>query len=252
MVFRASGKNKMGPIKGLRRFCRNRRGFFREFKNFKENALFRDLRLFPEWFAILKMSKPPIEIGLPWISLPALQFLDKTLIRGMQVFEWGCGGSTLFYAKKGASVISVEHSLEWSKLVADRLLLGKYTDCSVHHVCPQAVEFPDETKDMCPSYLSTDSKFHGKTFLEYVCTIDAYPDKFFDLVAIDGRARSSCVVHAVSKVKPGGYLLWDNTERPEYQDAMRFVPGDWRRFDLVGPIVCGETFSCTTVWHAKT
>jgi hypothetical protein len=109
-----------------------------------------------------------------------------------------------------------------------------------------------DVSDGHASYLSTDREFSSEKFVEYVRMIDSYPDRFFDLVAIDGRARSSCVVHAVSKVKQGGYLLWDNTERSEYQDAMRFVPVDWERIDLVGPIVCGESFGCTTVWRATT
>ena len=241
----------MNPIKGLRRFLRNRRHFLREFDEFEKNGLLKDLRMFPGWLAILNTRKPPIDNGLPWISFPALQFLDKILAPGMQVFEWGCGGSTIFYARKGTFVTSIEHSLDWSKLVGERLLAGKYTGWSIQHIPPEPANAPDATICDHPSYLSTDAEFYGQKFLQYVCKIDSYQDKYFDIVAIDGRARSSCVMHAVPKVKQGGYLLWDNTERSEYQNAIRSVPDDWKRFDFIGPIVCGETFGCTTVWQAS-
>ncbi len=57
----------------------------------------------------------------------------------------------------------------------------------------------------------------------------------FDLIIVDGRARSACLRRAVSLLKPeGGLLLLDNSERSHYmKDAI--VPGYWPRYVARGP-----------------
>ena len=49
--------------------------------------------------------------------------------------------------------------------------------------------------------------------MSYATFIDSFPDHSFDLIVIDGRARAACIQHAIRKVKKGGYLLIDNSER---------------------------------------
>jgi hypothetical protein len=49
--------------------------------------------------------------------------------------------------------------------------------------------------------------------MSYAAFIDRFPDHSFDLVIIDGRARAACIQHAIPKVKKGGYLLVDDSER---------------------------------------
>jgi hypothetical protein len=39
----------------------------------------------------------PLEIELPWISYAAIDFLDGYLKPDMTVYEYGSGGSTLFF-----------------------------------------------------------------------------------------------------------------------------------------------------------
>jgi predicted O-methyltransferase YrrM len=53
-------------------------------------------------------------------------------------------------------------------------------------------------------------------FALYVKQIDEFPDEYFDIILIDGRARPSCIKRSVSKVKPGGLLILDNSEREYY------------------------------------
>ena len=54
------------------------------------------------------------------------------------------------------------------------------------------------------------------SFFDYASFIDQYPDNYFDLILIDGRARPSCFMHAAAKVKHGGYVVLDNAERVSY------------------------------------
>src|SRR5688572_27506537 len=49
---------------------------------------------------------------LPWLPAAAVSFLDDKLA-GLSVFEWGSGGSTLWFAERARSVVSVEHDPVW-------------------------------------------------------------------------------------------------------------------------------------------
>jgi hypothetical protein len=64
---------------------------------------------------------------------------------------------------------------------------------------------------------------------------------------IDGRARVECADHALPKIRKGGYLLLDNSERIDYQpicDRLRH----FRKFEFGGlcPYDCASWL--TTAW----
>lgn len=69
-------------------------------------------------------------------------------------------------------------------------------------------------------------------------------------MAIDGRARPSCLAHAWRKVKPGGHLLLDDSEREHYAAAARPLAG-WPRRDLFGPGPYLRIFFRTTIWGPR-
>src|SRR5207248_5255473 len=61
------------------------------------------------------------ELELPWFSYAAIDFLKSYLRNEMQVFEFGSGGSTLFFAQYCKSVASVEDNAHWCEIVAAKL-----------------------------------------------------------------------------------------------------------------------------------
>ena len=63
----------------------------------------------------------PIRSGLPWLAWGAVDFLDRFLTRSHAVFEYGTGGSTLFFANRAKRVMSVEDDPRWQRMVRDRL-----------------------------------------------------------------------------------------------------------------------------------
>ncbi|MEA2488493.1 MAG: hypothetical protein QOH21_285, partial [Acidobacteriota bacterium] len=87
--------------------------------------------MFERWRASIKGDASPIADELPWMTFGAIDFLDGYLQPGMRVFEYGSGGSTLFYLRHGASVVSVEHDAEWGDVVR-----GAATAELDLHVCP--------------------------------------------------------------------------------------------------------------------
>ena len=87
------------------------------------------------------------------------------------------------------------------------------------YYCP-----PEECLDKKEGfYFSSDERYKNKNFKKYVGKINDFPDDFFDLVAVDGRARNACLGSVLSKVKQNGYVLLDNSERAEYNLSVRFL-----------------------------
>jgi hypothetical protein len=174
-------------------------------------------RCFMPWLASLISDNTPLDDEQPWITFPARYFLRRILTRDFRVFEFGAGGSTLFFAKRVKELVTVEHEAEWLKRTAAKVrfrqnfkwqsLLEPPTPNS-SKAC-FAIGDPD-------SYASTDVNYVDMSFEKYATSIEQYEPDYFDLVSIDGRARPSCFKHSLSRVKQGGYILVDNAEREEY------------------------------------
>src|SRR5690348_13647527 len=58
---------------------------------------------------------------LPWITYPAMEFLDSFDWNGVDVLEWGAGNSTLWWIERGARLFSVEHDAGWVAELQRRL-----------------------------------------------------------------------------------------------------------------------------------
>lgn len=176
---------------------------------------------------------------MPW---PTIAFLRDRLGKGSLVFEYGSGGSTLFLARLGARVVSVEHDKKWSDIVRQRLESEGFDQVDYRSIPPE--------KSDVPGYNSPVRGFEGMSFQKYVHTIDAFPDGHFDIVIVDGRARNDCVRVALPKVRKGGYLLLDNSERDRYLPAVDHMsPYPRRVFRGLNPYQLDPGES--TVWKIK-
>lgn len=172
---------------------------------------------------------------MPWITFDAIDYLEQSLGKNLQVFEYGSGGSTLFWRKFGANCVSIEHDPTWHALVKSRLCMEGNVDYRL--VLPDMAESLNVDAANPESFLSADPKLKGYSFKDYVCQIDEFPDDYFDVVMIDGRARPSCIAHGVKKVKLGGIVVLDNAERPYYvAQTGEYLQGFSRKqFSGVGP-----------------
>ncbi|MBI1346072.1 hypothetical protein GC163_07265 [bacterium] len=200
----------------------------------------------PAWLETVWSQSSPLQRRHPWMTYRAIQWLKGTLRPEMRVFEFGSGGSTLFFAERVAQVIAVEHDPIWYQQVQQTLSTSHLSNCQVQLV-PQtpATEGPQDI------YVGEKRVKTGGRFEAYAKSIDAYPDRHFDLVAVDGLARLACIQHAVSKIKPGGYLILDNAEWPEFQPAHdQFRDCLCENFYGLGPF--GDRPWMTTVWQLPT
>lgn len=154
-----------------------------------------------------------LDTPMPWLTFDAIEALRPRLRRGMDVFEFGSGGSTLFWLKLGARVVSVEHDPCWFNEIRTRCREWKI---DYRLVLPDIADPRDGDPADPLAYVSSDERFASYNFRRYCQQIDEFKDRFFDLVLIDGRSRPSCIMHSVSKVREGGVLVLDNADREYY------------------------------------
>lgn len=177
----------------------------------------------------------------PWTTFDAINFLQQWLTPNLRFFEYGSGGSTLFWLQfDPASVVSVEHDPAWHSKMTSRLA-SSVVDYRLILPEPRTDGEPADPTD--PSaYASTDPTHLACSFRRYVSQIDSFPDDYFDVILIDGRARPACIAHSGCKVKHGGFLILDNAERSYYTDKTQsFLQGfKCKSFPGVGP--CGRSW----------
>ena len=71
------------------------------------------------------------------------------------------------------------------------------------------------------------------SFKKYVNSIDKYPQKYFDVIFIDGRDRNSCVKKSITKIQQDGIIILDNSERERYQESISLL-SKYKRIDFYG------------------
>jgi hypothetical protein len=172
----------------------------------------------------------------PWLTFDAIDWLSRYLRDGMRVFEYGSGGSTLFWLRRDIWLVSVEHDEGWYRLMVERLSGRAHVDYRV--VRPEAgVASGGDAADP-HAYLSMDGNAQGMTFRRYAGSIDEFPERSFDIVLVDGRARPSCIYHAAPKVKLGGVLVLDNADRAYYLAKAGVALRDFECKEFRGPGPC--------------
>lgn len=161
----------------------------------------------------------------PWVSPKARKWLDLFLKPNMMVFEYGSGGSTIFFARRVKEVVSVEYQLLWFLGVLLALWRRGITNFKLH------LSRPETGKQLGRNYMSSDPNLNSFSFKKFVTAIDQYPDYYFDLVFVDGRARNACIRYAIPKVKRRGYILLDDSERSTYQTGKKLL-AKYKKTDL--------------------
>jgi hypothetical protein len=207
-------------------------------------------RYFPAWWSSLDNNRSPILDKQPWIAFAAIRFLESILRKDMRVYEYGSGGSTLFFAARVQEVISTEHNKDWYLKVSEEIIKKGLSNCNLRLFEPVQAPTAVQNASDPDSYSSGDEQYRGMSFREYASSINSYPDGYFDIVFIDGRARPSCFKHAESKIKHGGYLILDNAETP-YYSFIHDAAGNkkWKKRDYFGLFPYLYHFSETCIWQ---
>ncbi len=164
------------------------------------------------WF-LSRFLLTPVDqnkMPLPWFTYASIHFITQKLENtAFRVFEYGSGNSTLWFASKVESLVSVEHD-------------KAFFDHKVNEI----------------SALKN---------VEYECIPlhEGYSDKIleftneFDIIVIDGRDRVECAKKCINALKENGIVIWDNSDRTEYEEGYaHFRKNGFKKinFQGLGPI----------------
>ncbi len=237
------------PLKKFASFLRETRRMATE--GYLHGNLLDLFRYLPAWWRSLETHRNTLDDKAPWLAFGAIDFLERFLRRDMLVYEYGSGGSTLYFASRVKKIFSAEHDPAWYGNVMDALRDSDLTNHSVSlfEISP---DYPAESGDPADpdGYVSIDIDYQGMSFYEYASSIDKFSDDHFDLILIDGRSRPSCFKHAEMKLKSGGLLVLDNSERLYYNHIHRtLTERNWTKYVFHGLVPYSYSFSETCIWR---
>lgn len=179
--------------------------------------------------ARLRMACDP---EYPWLVHGAVAWLRANLAPHMRGFEYGSGRSTLFFSRRVKSLVSLEHHSKWRRRVAALLAERGAANVDYRFIPPEKDVSGGQARRKRPERWERMGLSPRKPeFTAYFDCILEFPDRRFDFVCIDGRARVECALNAFDKIKPGGFLVLDNSEWEKYLPIFQAVP-DWERLDF--------------------
>ena len=140
----------------------------------------------------------------PWIVPAAVGWLRRRIRSDWSILELGSGRSTVWFARRSGSVISLEDNEYWYPRTKERLTEAGLVNVDLR--LRPVDGFPTEVAEL--------------------------PDDAFDLVVVDFLeaptvTRVDVLKPAMAKVRPGGFLLLDDSDRPGYAEAFELL-ADWR------------------------
>ena len=116
----------------------------------------------------------------PWLTYPAIAFLNQFDYSEKAVFEWGAGASSSFWSRRARLLITVEHDGEWIAKVRPKL-----------GASAQLIQETDPAS--------------------YCRSIERLGHRF-DVISIDGLHRADCAEMAVRHLASGGMIIFDNSD----------------------------------------
>lgn len=117
---------------------------------------------------------------IPWYTYPAIEYLRQFDYSDKNIYEYGSGNSSLFWAQRCKQVNSVEIDKSW--------------------------------------FLLVDNNKKNNQKLSLACNEDEYVNDIasgnvkYDLIVIDGIRRFDCAKLAVNFLKEGGMIILDNSD----------------------------------------
>lgn len=150
---------------------------------------------------------------LPWYIYPSIEYLIQFDYKKQDIFEWGSGNSTLFWAKRARQVISIEDDSKWYEKVKSEALKN------------MKLNLVQEKK-------------------EYIQSIGDF-NKSFDIIVIDAKYRQECAEIAPKYLKKSGFIIFDNSDRyPKTCKKLKKV-GNYIQVDFSG-FSCINDYTHTT------
>jgi hypothetical protein len=172
------------------------------------------------------LSGRPVDASgqpVPWVTLPFIDFIEPRLRPDMQLFEYGTGASTHFYATKVKQIDSVEHDAQWFEKVQACL--------------PSNARLILVPLDRGGAYARSCENWSAS----------------YDMIVVDGRDRVNCMKSALAALATDGVLVLDDSERAEYLEGCEALAQvGFKRIDFWGVSPGLAYRKCTTIFYRPT
>ncbi len=153
------------------------------------------------------------QMNIPWMRYREIELI-KNLILNLKpkaTLEWGAGSGTDFftdYISKDSKWISIEHNKEWANSVAERI---KKTNVSI------VFKGPNNEPEPGIYYGVVDYRVNDGTYEDFKDYLE-YPSSYapFDLILIDGRARTQCLSKSKNLLSKNGIVVLHDANRVQY------------------------------------
>lgn len=142
---------------------------------------------------------------IPWTPYAFIDFINARLPDTANVFEYGSGSSTIWYAKRAESIVAVEDNEQWYEQVDTRL--------------PPNAEVVFRQEDMYPKAINNFGTF--------------------ELIVIDGSNRNQCATEALPRLTADGVVIWDDSYNDAWSDGYAYLRENGFReifFQGMGPV----------------
>lgn len=169
------------------------------------------------WIVDKLRRRSPLLQRLPWMTYGAIEYLRTRIYPGARVFEWGAGGSTVFFLDLGASVTTVESDAMW------------LNDCR-SQLSPVIGD-----RSWTPILIGSNADDRAAT-QRYVGEVKSHTE--WDVVVVDGLeeeyvSRVECVINAKDTIAKNGILVLDDAYREKYLSIPKIL-SNWTRLIFRG------------------
>jgi hypothetical protein len=166
----------------------------------------------------------------PWYVPLSLEFFLINDVGNWDIFEWGGGLSSAWYAYNAKYVDILETNEKWTKEIDDYIKhkLNK-NNYSIKYI-----DVKSEEAEYGSQNIPTPNM---ELYLSYISTLN----KTYDCIIIDGSYRDEAIIPSIQYVKNGGYIIFDNYEQVtsgystlknkdllNRYDSNIYTEGDWK------------------------
>lgn len=138
----------------------------------------------------------------PWYVPDSLEFFKDRDISQWEIFEWGGGSSTIWYAYNAKHVDVLEANKDWAEKISIYILnIMNQNNYSVKYIDVKSEEAENGSQNKPTPNM--------QEYLSYIKTLG----KTYDCIIIDGSYRDEAIVPSLECIKDGGYIIFDNYEQ---------------------------------------
>ncbi|MEQ9310352.1 MAG: hypothetical protein RLN90_12935 [Balneolaceae bacterium] len=158
------------------------------------------------------------QMSVPWMRYREIELIKDLIlnINPNNVLEWGAGTGTEFftnYIAKDSKWVSIEHNEEWAESVAKR---NKKPNVSIQFKGPNSEPTPGIYYGLVDYTINDGTYEDFKDYIEYPAEHAPY-----DLILIDGRARTECLKKSVDLLSSDGVVVLHDANRAQYHEGFK-------------------------------